>query len=307
MCKVVDVSELQLGGQPPGSGISSPAAHAPIRIRTSTTRSELPSAFHYYGYRQLNPLTGRWINRDPIEEAGGVNLYGFVGNDGVGHADLLGFADLDKLAREVCCCLNFFLREAPKLMADGAGKDPRGGPAVKLPNIDNPLPAYYRKSRAGVDTIRFVISSSWKNIPECDEIRKSNHTLIVKLDAETEWPDKTFLPPSEVRGEIAAGGNGFVIPGGINIYPQVHLNAFGGDTGRYDRIPHAKGFRDLQPDLPDDRIKYKISVLKSQTVCIKREFYLDVNSKDPLKLGKGMTPGPNLKDFVPEIDTRLRL
>jgi hypothetical protein len=41
------------------------------------------AAFHYYGYRQLNPLTGRWISRDPIEEEGGVNLYGFVGNDGV--------------------------------------------------------------------------------------------------------------------------------------------------------------------------------------------------------------------------------
>ena len=36
-----------------------------------------------------------WPSRDPIEERGGVNLYGFVGNDGVNRLDMLGlwFAD----------------------------------------------------------------------------------------------------------------------------------------------------------------------------------------------------------------------
>lgn len=31
-----------------------------------------------------------WPSRDPIEEQGGLNLYGFVGNDGVNRYDLLG-------------------------------------------------------------------------------------------------------------------------------------------------------------------------------------------------------------------------
>ena len=44
----------------------------------------------YYGYRYYDPKTGRWPNRDPIEEEGGVNLYGFVGNDGVNKWDYLG-------------------------------------------------------------------------------------------------------------------------------------------------------------------------------------------------------------------------
>ena len=43
-----------------------------------------------YGYRYMDPLTGRWPSRDPIEEAGGVNLYGYVGNDGIGWIDYLG-------------------------------------------------------------------------------------------------------------------------------------------------------------------------------------------------------------------------
>ena len=34
-----------------------------------------------------------WPARDPIGESGGVNLYGFVGNDAVGHVDRLGLVD----------------------------------------------------------------------------------------------------------------------------------------------------------------------------------------------------------------------
>jgi RHS repeat-associated protein len=43
-----------------------------------------------YGYRYYDPLTGRWPSRDPIEERGGENLYGFVGSDSINHFDHLG-------------------------------------------------------------------------------------------------------------------------------------------------------------------------------------------------------------------------
>ncbi len=46
----------------------------------------------YYGYRYYDTTHGRWISPDPIEEAGGVNLYGMVGNDPVGQVDLLGLS-----------------------------------------------------------------------------------------------------------------------------------------------------------------------------------------------------------------------
>ncbi len=63
---------------------------------------------HYYGYRWYDASNGRWINRDPIEESGGLNLYGFVGNDGVGMWDVLGLlvdaTDInDGDACPVCC------------------------------------------------------------------------------------------------------------------------------------------------------------------------------------------------------------
>jgi len=43
-----------------------------------------------YGYRYYNAETGRWLNRDPIEEQGGLNLYAMVGNDPVNFVDYLG-------------------------------------------------------------------------------------------------------------------------------------------------------------------------------------------------------------------------
>lgn len=37
-----------------------------------------------------NPIVGRWLNRDPIGEKGGINLVGFVANNPVTGVDYLG-------------------------------------------------------------------------------------------------------------------------------------------------------------------------------------------------------------------------
>jgi RHS repeat-associated protein len=58
--------------------------------RFSTKPLDAATGLYYYGYRYYDPVTGRWPSRDPIEERGGINLYGFVGNDGVNQWDLLG-------------------------------------------------------------------------------------------------------------------------------------------------------------------------------------------------------------------------
>jgi RHS repeat-associated protein len=51
--------------------------------RFSSKELKLSSGLYYYGYRFYDPNTQRWLNRDPIEESGGINLYGFVFNDPV--------------------------------------------------------------------------------------------------------------------------------------------------------------------------------------------------------------------------------
>jgi RHS repeat-associated protein len=48
------------------------------------------SRLYYYGYRFFEPNLQRWLNRDPIGEGGGINLYQFVGNDPVNFFDFLG-------------------------------------------------------------------------------------------------------------------------------------------------------------------------------------------------------------------------
>jgi len=62
-----------------------------------------PCGLRYYGYRYYDPLTGRWPSRDPIGERGGINLYGFVWNDGLNKVDLLGAEDI-QMRHEVKTC-----------------------------------------------------------------------------------------------------------------------------------------------------------------------------------------------------------
>ena len=58
--------------------------------RFSTKYLDTETGLYYYGRRFYDPIWGRWINRDPIEEDGGLNLYAFVLNDPVNWIDLLG-------------------------------------------------------------------------------------------------------------------------------------------------------------------------------------------------------------------------
>jgi RHS repeat-associated protein len=48
------------------------------------------SGYYNYGYRYYVPMLGKWPSRDPIGEQGGINLYAFVGNNGVNNWDLNG-------------------------------------------------------------------------------------------------------------------------------------------------------------------------------------------------------------------------
>ena len=58
--------------------------------RFSTKFFDSVSGLYYYGYRYFSAALGRWVNRDPIGEGGGINLQGFVYNNAINNVDRLG-------------------------------------------------------------------------------------------------------------------------------------------------------------------------------------------------------------------------
>ncbi len=80
------------------NGVSNP-------FRFSTKFLDGESGLLYYGYRYYDPVTGRWPSRDPIEENGGMNLYGFAGNDGINKWDIYGMLS--------CCHLPDYMHGPP--------------------------------------------------------------------------------------------------------------------------------------------------------------------------------------------------
>ena len=72
----------------------------PVKVGTSTvnpTFLTIGGYYHHEGsglelalFRAYDPATGRWLSRDPIEEDGGINLYGYVRNGPINGIDPLG-------------------------------------------------------------------------------------------------------------------------------------------------------------------------------------------------------------------------
>jgi RHS repeat-associated protein len=64
------------------------AAENPWRFSTKPFDAE--TGLGYWGYRYYSPALGRWMSRDPIEERGGLLLYGYVHNDPANAVDPFG-------------------------------------------------------------------------------------------------------------------------------------------------------------------------------------------------------------------------
>ncbi|MFN4874207.1 MAG: tyrosine-type recombinase/integrase [Akkermansiaceae bacterium] len=108
-------------GSPPGGN----AREIESEQKENTRKyKELQGVVMYYGYRFYDPETGRWPSRDPIAEDGGINLYGFVANDGVNKLDYLG---LNSVYLKNCRGIEFIL-EMAKLAQDAYSKDTKDVP-----------------------------------------------------------------------------------------------------------------------------------------------------------------------------------
>jgi RHS repeat-associated protein len=121
------------------------AASNPFQYSTKFT--DVETGLVYYGLRYYSPSLGRFINRDPIEESGGLNLYGFCANNGVNRWDLLGLTLKDEM-----------ITLDPFVVNGTSGSDP-SGPDANFPEywwryvpLGNPFwsnPSFYGGGGSG--------------------------------------------------------------------------------------------------------------------------------------------------------------
>jgi RHS repeat-associated protein len=93
--------------------------------RFSSKEVHTNSAMYYYGYRFYDPVFQRWINRDPIQEWGGMNLYAFVGNQPLRLVDPYGLdacGDLESWEFKLKS-IQDKLREAFKFLSGSASEE----------------------------------------------------------------------------------------------------------------------------------------------------------------------------------------
>jgi RHS repeat-associated protein len=76
---------------PFGNLISKSGLMADInKYRFSSKEWEGNTGLYYYGYRFYEPNLQRWLNRDPIQQLGGINLYRAIQNNPLSWIDPLG-------------------------------------------------------------------------------------------------------------------------------------------------------------------------------------------------------------------------
>jgi transposase-like protein len=80
----------------------------------------------------FTPGIPQWPSRDPIGERGGVNLYGFVGNDGVDIVDILGFEGDCPAAFNIPDQYITWAEEAWQATVNSAKPDTEGGPVKPM-------------------------------------------------------------------------------------------------------------------------------------------------------------------------------
>ena len=149
----------------------------------STKYQDDETGLLYYGYRYYDPITGRWLSRDPIQERGGLNLYNFVGNNALNMFDPVGL-----------CCGSFILREVqgvqvPETQFKGAGgKDTLDGYEVEYKPCD-PCPC----PKADIVIVQAVemVTGAWarNNAPAMDSDAKQRRNNI--NGTKTFWPAYT--------------------------------------------------------------------------------------------------------------------
>src|SRR5665213_81477 len=130
------------------------------------------SAFGFF-----DPTVGRWISRDPAgEDAGEVNLYGFVCNAPVNDVDYLGLLQqqwiidqvnaLDATIRsQTCCCANSGISKVAETITGMASRTTVTGNATVVVQgcVENDIAYYWWTCYDAAQERNPFLNSDWKN------------------------------------------------------------------------------------------------------------------------------------------------
>ncbi|NCB80634.1 MAG: RHS repeat-associated core domain-containing protein [Bacilli bacterium] len=169
-----------------------------------------PTGLNLTLYRAYNPQTGRWLSRDPIGENGGLNVYGYVGNDPLGYVDPLG------LDREV-----IFWSPLPQLASmfghvssrGGNGENNSFGPSgwdKKYPTADSYIERQTQNNkRTGLGAVVDLTPEQDKKYDSCMSDIKTNKESY-----------------NELLNNCTTAAQTCLINAGVNIYPSVMPGSF---------------------------------------------------------------------------------
>jgi len=151
-----------------------------FRHRFSTKYYDPETGLYYYGYRFYSPTLMRWLNRDPIEEEGGLNLYGFCVNNPVNRLDADGRkVQVTQSGKEITVTLNITIYYANRIELNARTDLARIARRIKK-QIEDKWNA--QKWRYGCCTVKFVANVKYKNQVGSDGLADDN-LIAITTDA----------------------------------------------------------------------------------------------------------------------------
>jgi RHS repeat-associated protein len=168
----------------------------------STKRYDPDTGLVYYGHRYYSPAIGRWTTRDPLGEAGGMNLYAFVGNSPVNWVDPFGLqvqayqvGTFDTLQGLSQVGDDLAIHHAVQQHPAGqiiSGYSSNTGPAIAVPHGEHGAIPNIRGTYSG--TARDLLARDTKNLRKYTNAPNSSLKELIKLNKQKYPKSFTKLP-----------------------------------------------------------------------------------------------------------------
>ena len=175
-----------------------------------------PSGLNLTTYRAYNPTLGRWINRDPIGEHGGTNLYAYCNDDPINDSDPDG-----TLGEGLGGIIGGIIQGIGNALGIGGG-----GPPPPPPGGDDPNPDPKGKGKSNCALEKCIANAykdykesktnSWGAVPGVRPLSKSGKKAARKrLQEDLDLCDLLYGPGSSDQGTIDHGKAWSGKPGGM--------------------------------------------------------------------------------------------